>query len=265
MNLFTFKPGDLILSSQINYNFDQIRSVLGQDSTKEELSLPGRLVIGPSQKGSISSLSDATANSVKYLHIGWNAEESIVGNNVTLQKVDAVSGSSAIQLGQNQISLLLSQTASSSPIRVFGLNDGNRIFIHQDYSFVEKPEGTLEISDYRLMFNPVGTALATYSNSGTTDALNATKDISSVVGSRKYHGVEVSITATAKTSPVEIAVFGQNLDKYTGVVFNLESSQKATERGCVVFARGSAMSSTIAISASAPVASLSVSIVGFWK
>jgi hypothetical protein len=268
MNLFTFNPGDLIVSAQINANFQEFVRVLGQNSTATELALPGRLTLGSSGRATLSALSDKVEGGSKYFHIGWNAEEFLQGSKVQLQRRVANSPSAALRLGDQGVEVFYNTASQSatSLTRVWGINS-DRAYLNPNWSFSSRATGTRAISDYRLMLTPL-TSAVTIHNVATVAANAAPRSIDlskTNFGTTNYHGVEVHVTATAGTAGSEVSVYGQGLDPYTGVILTLGSNQRMSARGCVVLKRGSSPSQTISITNTGGLSALTITVVGLWK
>lgn len=269
MNLYTFKPGDLIVSSQINANFQEFVRVLGASSTAAELALPGRLVLGSSNRASFSVLTDKVNVSEKYLHVGWNAEEYIENAAVRTQRRLENNASAAMRIGTNGVDIFYADASTSiaSMPKVFGVN-ASEAYLHEKWSFTSRTPQS--ISDYRLMFTPLSASVTVQDVKTVADKAPArTIDLSSFTqkfGTSNYHGVEVSITATAAAGAgTEVRVHGQGLDPYTGLVLNLGSSQKDSTRGCVIFKRGASANQSLVISNTGGLSSLLITVVGLWK
>jgi hypothetical protein len=271
MNLFTFNPGDLIVSSQINANFQEFVRILGPTSTAAELALPGRLVLGSSNRASFSVLTDKITTDKKYLHVGWNAEESINGSSISLQRRLEQSASTVLRVGTQGFEVLYAKASedigSISP--VFAVNESSA-FLDSEWSFTNSSVNPQSISEYRLMLSPLGSPVKVH-EAGIVAATAPSRNIdlskfAQSFGSSSFHGVEITVTATAATGAgTEVSVYGQGLNRYTGLVLNLGSSQKDSIRGCVVFRRGANANQTLTISNSGGLSSLLINVVGLWK
>lgn len=268
MNLFTFNRGDLIVSSQINANFQEFVRILGQNSSSGELALPGRMTFGPTRRASLSALTDKVTSESKYFHIGWNAEEYIDGTTVGIQRRVEQSPSAALRLGENGLEFLYSRGDQNvnSTNRVFAINGSSRAFLHKDWSFTTDLTPN-SIGDYRLTFCPLNTVVLLTSVTRTIPANTATKiDLTQFnFGTTNFHGVEVVVTATAGTASTQISVYGEDLNPFTGVILNLGSSQQGTERGSAVLRRGVKSNQRLNIVNTGALTALTVNVVGLWK
>jgi len=269
MNLFTFNRGDLIVSSQINANFQEFARILGQNSSAAELALPGRLTFGPTRRASISALSDKVVGGSKYLHVGWNAEEYIDGTVVGVQRRVEQSPSSVLRIGDTGLEFLYSRSDQNvrTISKVFSVEGSGNAFLHGDWSFTTQTNPA-SIADYRLTFNPLDQAVVL--NTVTRVAANTTTlvDLSRFSTNFKttnFHGVEVVVTATAGTASTQVSVYGQELSPYSGVLLTLGSSQQGSERGCAVLKRGVTKNQTLVIKNTAALTALTVNVIGIWK
>lgn len=271
MNLFTFTPGDLIVSSQINANFREFQNILGEKSSAEELALPGRVTLGPTRRASLSALSDKVGGNPDYLHIGWNAEEYIGGSGIELQRRVAQAGSSAVRVGSNGFSVFVAPqgTSVTNMPAVFAVRANNTAFLHPNWSMTVSRDTPDEISDYRLMFNPLSTPIEILKRSATAASSTFTvniADISNRLGTTNFHGVEVVVNAVTNRGVFsEVYVHGLDMNEFTGLVLNLGSEQRVSERGCVVFKRGSSGNQKLRIRSTGALSSLTINVVGLWK
>lgn len=270
MNLFTFNPGDLIVSSQINANFQEFVRVLGQNSTSESLSLPGRLTLGQQRRASISALSDKKSENPRYLHIGWNAEEYFDGDEIKLQRKTESISSSSLRIGTNGLEFFFaypSRSISTIP-RIFAIS-GSRAYLNSNWSFSSRFGSPQSIEDYRLMLSPLSAPIEIYKSTSITGSSTPRSvnldDFASKLTTTNYHGVELSVTAKAGSAPAEIQVYGKNMNPYTGLILNLGSNQQDSARGCMVFQRGETSNQTIMIKSISSLSSLTINIVGLWK
>lgn len=276
MLLYTFKPGDLIVASQINHNFQEIAKVIGRDSSAASLALPGRVSIGPNRMGTISSYTDVAEHNVRYLHIGWNAEETLQDDRVAVQRkaVGAGIGSAALRVSGLGFSVLGTKRdtgdLNAQLDTLFSVRTNNVAYLNPKLSFVtdESPDS---IADYRLTFKPLSQAVEIVSKANTRDNLVLQFDCASLISKvpqfngGNFHGVEVSVSAQTGNEQAEVAVFGNGLSKYTGLVTTLKRNEPDTARGCCVFKRGSDGDQILVMTATHNLVSLVVRIVGLWR
>lgn len=269
MNLFVFNPGDLIVSSQINENFQEFVRVLGKNSTASELALPGRITVGPSRKASISAITDKVDGEHKYLHLGWNAEEYIEGTSVKLQRNSEQGSSSVVRVGSDGFEFLYSSATQgvSATSKVFGIDGNNKVFIHENWSVVSRSGSAQSISEYRLMLTPLTTPVSVYASKQAVSANSSLVfDLATFISQANFHGVEVQVTAQAASSASsDVSVYGQGLSPYTGLVLNLGSNQKDSARGCVVLKRGTEPNQKLVVSNTGSLSSLTITVIGLWK
>lgn len=269
MNLFTFNRGDLIVSSQINANFQEFARILGQNSSSSELALPGRLTFGPTRRASISALSDKVVGGSKYLHIGWNAEEFIDGTAVGVQRRVEQSPSSVLRIGDAGLEFLYSKADQNvrTTSKVFSVEGTGNAFLHSDWSFTSQ-SNPRSIADYRLTFSPLLSPVEISNFTSVPANRESLVDLSRFYtnfNTSNFHGVEVVVTATAGTSSTQVSVYGQELSPYSGIVLTLGSSQQGSERGCAVLKRGMTKNQTLVIKNTAALTALTVNVVGVWK
>lgn len=270
MNLFTFNEGDLIVSAQINANFQEFVKVLGPNSSAGELALPGRMTFGPTRRGSFSALSDRVTSGSKYMHIGWNAEEFINNNQVGIQRRVEQSPSSALRIGDNGFEFLYARGDQrvESMSQVFALTNSGRAVLHPNWSFTTRRSPN-EISHYRLTYNPLSTSVDIRNNSSVVANTTVSVDLSdsaiNLNSTKNFHAVELVVTAQATSAGSQVSVYGQDMDPYTGLILNLGQNQRGLERGCVVFKRGSSSNSVVLIKNTGALSSLNVKVIGLWK
>lgn len=276
MLLYTFKPGDLIVASQINHNFQEMAKVLGLNSSAASLELPGKVSVGPNRMGTISSYTDRVGASPRYLHIGWNAEETAQNSRVFVQRksVGKGIGSTAVRVSGLGFSVLGTRQdtgdLNAQLDTLFSVRNNNVAYLNPKVSFVTN-ETPGSIEDYRLTFKPLAQGIEIVNKANTTDNLVLKFDCTTLLGKGynlgggNFHGVEVSLSAKTGDEQSEVAVYGEGLSKYTGIIATLKKNEPDAMRGCCVFKRGGNGNQTLVITATHNLSSLVVRIVGLWR
>lgn len=274
MQLFRFKPGDLIVASQINYNFNALRDVLGATSTASELNLPGRMTFGGAHQGSVSALTDKKQSSTRRLHIGWNAEEFVDGDGVGLQRRvqgAQATGSTVVRLSGRGFTVLHTDKTSGNLENqlqsIFALRANKTAYLNPNWSFAitETPS---TIADYRLTFKPL-TTFHVETRTNTPANFLFRLDCATLENKFKtshFHGVEMYVLARTTTGNAsEVRVYGDGMDPWSGLVVNVPANSTRTERGCVVFKRGTGGNQKLVITSTAALSQVTVRIIGLWK
>lgn len=271
MQLYTFKSGTTIQSADINYNFDQIRQVIGSKSTADALVLPGRMTLGPLGTASISALRDRATDTDRHLHLGWNVNESYSGSEVVLSRIQA-GPAMEVRLGTKGFQIF-GTTATSGTLEnqlapIFEVGYSSSITLNADWSFVSTQNGNTSpnLNEYRLMFTPLPSPqivvplTANYLASTTTYNLS-----SSNFGISRYHGLSLTVSAEGDTDDADLQVYGSGLDPWTGIVTVVPKRQKMSVNGIVVFDLKNQTNPVITVVSNKKIKNLVVRATGLWK
>lgn len=272
MKLFEFKPGSLILSSEMNANFAQFVEVLGARSDDENLVLPGRVAFGERQAATISALTDRAEATDGYLHFGWNAKE-IFKSDGTVAVARVVNQDKAVfmRLGSNGMAVYGTTATSGdldpSKMLLFAVNQNRSVFVHPDWSFATSGgDGITDLSDYRLTYSPLSRPVEIV-NIGQNTNYNVLKELN--FGVTNYHGVSFVVEANrtdATGIPPVLVVRGQAMSDLTGFYTIVNDTGKQVWQGRAFFKRSEGDTGhTLRIRADHTIAAMKVTLTGVWK
>lgn len=281
VKLYTFKPGALILSSEINANFSNILSVIGTNSTETEFAPPGGIAFGSRKAGTISALTDRVSSTDGYLHVGWNAQQSYsAGGEVVLNRVGGLtSGATELRIGNSGFSIRGTRNSVSDlntegnfPVQL-AIKTDEAFYVNPSLSFTsaDKPKEQLEITDYRLTYIPLENPVSVTTTGGSANISDRSFDISALsLGISGYHGIELLITGRRNLDPRfarisgEVQAYGLSMDPLTGTHLVLHGDLVGSVRGPVFFKRGATPNNTLVIKTTS-VPTLTATVVGVWK
>lgn len=271
VKLNEFQPGSLILSSEVNTNFDKLVEILGASSNDEKLVLPGRIAFGQRQAATISALTDRAANTKGYLHFGWNAKEVFTGSGkVDVARVVNRESATFMRMGTDGLSVYGTATESGDlnpeKMKLFQIKANADIFVHPDASFTGKSGSPNSIDDYRLTLSPLSSPVEIL-NIGWTRDYNALKRLS--LGIKNYHGVELRIEAKRgnnNDTPPVIQISGEGLDARLGFMARVNDVGTSLWQGRAFFLRTEEdKNHDLRIKVSDVISGLAIYVIGVWK
>lgn len=271
VKLFEFKPGTLILSSEVNSNFNQFVDIIGVRSNDDQLVLPGRISFGERQAATISALTDRAEANNAYLHLGWNAKE-VFNKDASVGVARSVNneGAAFLRVGTRGFSVFGTTDTSGNLIpnrmRLFEINTNKYIYVHPKWSFSNSAGKPAALDDYRLTLSPLTTPVEVLSI-GKNAEYDAVKEINLSIPN--YHGVELFITARRRNAndlPPLIVIKGNGMDDRSGFKTRMYDTGTSIWQGRAFFSRTNGNTETkLKISVNNTINALSVAVTGVWK
>lgn len=271
VKLFQFKPGTLILSSEVNSNFEQFVDIIGSRSNDDQLVLPGRLSFGERQAGTISALTDRAEADHAYMHIGWNAKESF-NSDATVKVTRTVNNerSAFLRLGDQGLSVFGTATTTGdlkpAEMKLFQISTNKYVYVHPNWSFTNSNGKPDALDDYRLTLSPLPTPVDILTIGTNTDYAVVKKLNLNIAN---YHGVELYISATrnnAKATPPVITIKGEGMADKSGFKARMYDTGTSIWHGRAFFSRKNGNTKTnLSIEVDNTINGLTVAVTGVWK
>lgn len=280
VKLFNFNSGDVILSTEVNANFNALAQIVGTKSTSDTLALPGKIALGARDAATISALTDTVTADDGYLHMGWNASETVADNgSVKLNRTSGLAdGATALRVGSKGLAVLGTSQESgdlNTTIKtLFAIRQNNRIFVNPSLSFTSVDNVPGKIDGYRLTYVPLADPVKVYETANIVDkgqrlSVETTRKMQNwLTMTGGYRGVQLRVAARRTANmdnAARIEVYGQGTDPVTGILFFANNTGLNVVKGPVFFHKGATGNDTVVIEVVHELASLRIDIVGVWK
>lgn len=279
VKLFHFNAGDPILSLEVNANFNALAQIVGTNSTAAVLALPGKVALGDRDAATISALTDKTKADNGYLHLGWNASETIDATGaIKLNRSGGLQdGAAVVRIGSQGLAVLGTDSETSNLNNMptlFAIRQNQRIYIHPALSFTNVNSTPNEISDYRLTLVPLEEPIklletSDIPNKGDSYSFSLTRKLRnfvSILGG--YRGVQLRVAATRNPNvrtTGRIEVFGEGTDVNTGILFFANNDGMNVTKGPVFLHKGKYTNDNIVVRVRHELKALRIDVVGVWK
>lgn len=168
---YTFEPGEIASSAEVNANFASIADAIGQLSTATEFRPPGRIILGPRGNYAIDARTDAAVGAESYLQLGYNTDAFLEGGTWKLRRFTTNEPATALRVGNAGFAIYTTSRTNGDLTKqftkVFGITattTDDRVYVRPHFTRNDAVPNALD--DYRLTYVPLSTPQAIYNEVG---------------------------------------------------------------------------------------------------